>query len=113
MDSMQYMIESRQVVHLTNLSLNDTGFYSCTVRNQYGGAVSTGWVQVLIVHFKPAHLKIFKNFSDDFSKIDSCIKTCANKLYLTCQVVDSLPTPSYLTTTYMAGGVRSAYSIDQ
>ena len=46
-------------------------------------------------------------------KINSCIKTCANKLYLTCQVVDSLPTPSYLTTTYMAGGVRSAYSFDR
>ena len=51
MDIILYMIESRQVVHLTNLSLNDTGFYSCTVRNQYGGAVSTGWVQVIIVHF--------------------------------------------------------------
>ena len=35
-----------QVVHLTNLSLNDTGYYSCTVRNQYGGGVYTGWVQV-------------------------------------------------------------------
>ena len=62
------MIESRQIVHLTNLSLNDTGFYSCTVRNQYGGAVSTGWVQVIIVHFKPTYLNRFKNFSDDLSK---------------------------------------------
>ena len=35
-----------QVVQLTNLSLNDTGYYSCTVRNQYGGVVHTGWVQV-------------------------------------------------------------------
>ena len=46
-------------------------------------------------------------------KINSCIKTCANKLYLTCQVVHSLPTPSYLTTTYMAGGVWNACSFDQ
>ena len=68
MDFILYMIESRQVVHLTNLSLNDTGFYSCTVRNQYGGAVSTGWVQVIIVHFKPTYLNRFKNFSDDLSK---------------------------------------------
>ena len=105
-------MESRQVVHLTNLSLNDTGFYSCTVRNQYGGAVSTGWVQVLIVHFKPIWI-VSRIFQTICPKINSCIKTCANKLYLTCQVVDSLPTPSYLTTTYMAGGVRSAYSFDQ
>ena len=31
---------------MTNLSLNDTGYYSCTVRNQYGGVVQTGWVEV-------------------------------------------------------------------
>ena len=54
-----------------------------------------------------------RTFQTICPKINMCIKTCANNIYLTCQVVHSLPTPSYLTTTYMAGGVRSAYPIDQ
>ena len=39
-------LEEDSVLQLTNLTEADTGLYSCMVKNQYGGAVSTGWLHV-------------------------------------------------------------------
>ena len=35
-------------LELFNLSLEDTGLYSCRVKNQYGGAVATGSINVTL-----------------------------------------------------------------
>ena len=38
--------EDDTLLHLTNLTLGDAGPYSCFFQNEYGSAVSTGWVEV-------------------------------------------------------------------
>ena len=35
-------------LELLNLTLEDTGLYSCRVKNQYGGAVATGFINVTL-----------------------------------------------------------------
>ena len=38
--------EDDEELHLHDLQESDTGWYSCRVKNQYGGIVRSGWVEV-------------------------------------------------------------------
>ena len=39
--------EDDEVLQLHDLQESDTGWYSCRIRNQYGGIVRSGWVEVM------------------------------------------------------------------